>query len=106
MVDTNGPVTLVGALSRRFSDHYEANREEKRNKGYSRVLKLTIPSKLITLQTLGPIGITFDLLLPASHTSYRKPFSWFAGLGDSPIDIDRLPVNDFSAVGAIFIHIT
>ena len=58
-----------------------------------RVFELADTPKLLTLDALGKIWITLDLLFSTSQTCYGEPFSRFPSFCDAPVSIDNFAVD-------------
>lgn len=70
-----------------------------------RILEFADPPKLLALDASWKVRIALDLLFPAGHASNGEPLSWLSSLGDSPMGVDSLAVNDSLAMGSIVVEI-
>lgn len=88
-----------------YNDGFCCVIRKKKKKKNLRILKLANPSKLFTLHTPRVIRITLDLLLPTSHTGDGEPLAWLTRLGDPPVGIHGLAVNDRLAVAPVVVKV-
>lgn len=71
-----------------------------------RTLKPTLPPRLLALIAFGEIGLTFHLLFPAGNASLCQPFPGFTSLGQPPVRVDWLTVDQFRAIGIVCKDVT
>jgi hypothetical protein len=70
-----------------------------------RILEFADTAKLLTLNTAWVIRITLNLLLSACHAGNRQPFPGFASLGNTPMCVHSLAIDDRLAVASIIIKV-
>jgi hypothetical protein len=70
-----------------------------------RVLELADASKLVTLDASRVVGIALDLLLPTGDAGDCQPLPGLPGLGDAPVRVDGLSVDDAFAVAAVVVEV-
>ena len=73
--------------------------------GASRILKSANPTELLALNTSREVWVALDFLFPARHARNSQSFSRLASLGDTPMCIDRLSVDDRLAVAPVVVEV-
>lgn len=80
---------------------HRRNRERERKNLHLRAFKTTFSPRFLTLVTLWRIRLTFNFLFSARNTGLRQPFPRLARLGQTPVWINWLTVNEFRTVRII-----
>ena len=73
--------------------------------GHLRILELAESAKLLALHAFRIVGITLDLLLPASQACDGETFPRLARLSDAPMCRNLLAVDDGLAVGSVVVEV-
>jgi hypothetical protein len=69
------------------------------------ILEFAYSAKLLTLNTAGVVRITFDLLFATCYASDCESFPGLASLGDTPMGIHCLSIDNCFAMATIVVKV-